>query len=302
MEGSKRTVDHKSLQCFNPIFPPKGFYGHCYNFPALPRTRSRYNLNSTRITDTNYLVCRCHQQALYIDCVPPLCQRRQLYLKPYHVFITDDCQFLLTTMALIEWQAVQWDCGCGDGLFITILFHGKGFRVSLLPPSSNNSIEGPLIRKFDSMNDDDQDEVFAVQNEIDAIIYEAGGPMWAQLAPSIRLDAQPSDLHSLLYPETFSFQLVTGNGRAELLEQETDDSLYHDQHGMKIVNDIGLPKYSSKDIRVLETLVGQGYIAQVLVGGTEMCCKSGDDAFWQSIGREFEWLRKVTKSGRACEI
>ncbi|KAE9373738.1 hypothetical protein N431DRAFT_438912 [Stipitochalara longipes BDJ] len=57
-----------------------------------------------------------------------------------------------------------------------------------------------------------------------------------------------------------------------------------------------LPQYSSKDIRVLETLVGQGYITQVLVEGREMCCKSADDAFWQSIEREFDCLRKVARS------
>jgi serine/threonine protein kinase len=200
------------------------------------------------------------------------------------------------------WQAVQWDSGCGDGLFITIMYRGKCFHVSLLPPSSLDTIEGPLISKFDSMDDEDEDETLAIQEEIEIIVYKAGGPIWTQLAPPLPDGPEPSDLHSVLYPETFSFRFITNNGKAELIPQETEEARYHDRFGMKIVNDIGLPQYSSKDIRVLETLVGQGYIAQVLVEGKEMCCKSGDEAFWQGIEREFNCLCKVARSHLANSI
>lgn len=201
-----------------------------------------------------------------------------------------------------DWQAVQWDSGCGDGLFITIMYHGKRFHVSLLPPSSSNTIEGPLISKFDSLDDEDGDKIQAIQEEIEIIVYEAGRSIWTQLAPPLPDRPELSDLHSLLYPETFFFRFVTNNGKAELVPHESEESNYHDRFGMKIVNDMGIPQYSSKDIRVLETLVGQGYIAQVLVDGKEMCCKSGDDAFWQGIEREFDCLSKVARSQLANSI
>jgi hypothetical protein len=201
-----------------------------------------------------------------------------------------------------DWQAVQWDSGCGEGLFLSVMYHGKRFHVSLLPPSSPDTIEGPLISKFDSMDDEDEDETLAIQEEIETIVYEAGRSIWTQLAPPLPDGPELSDLHSLLYPETFSFRFITNNGKAELVPQEIEEAHYHDRFGMKIVNDMGIPQYSSKDVRVLETLVGQGYIAQVLVEGKEMCCKSGDDAFWQGIEREFDCLCKVARSQLANSI
>ena len=71
---------------------------------------------------------------------------------------------------------------------------------------------------------------------------------------------------------------------------------FHDSDGMKIVNDIGLPQYSSRDIRVLDILAGRSYVTKVLVDGKEMCCKSGDDWFFQAMEREFDCLRKVAIS------
>jgi serine/threonine protein kinase len=195
-----------------------------------------------------------------------------------------------------DWQAVQWDSGCGDGLFITILYHGKRFHISLLPPSSPDTVEGPLILKFDSIDDEGEDQVLAVQKEIETIVYKAGESVWDRLAPPVPNGMELSDLHSLLYPETFPFRFVTNDGKAELIPHEIDQAMYHDRFGMKIVNDIGLPQYSSKDVLVLDTLVGEGYIAKVSAGGKEMCCKSSDEVFWQAMEREFDCLRKVARS------
>jgi hypothetical protein len=198
-----------------------------------------------------------------------------------------------------DWQAVQWDAGCGDGLFITILYHSKRFHVSLLPPSSTDTIEGPLIAKFDFMDDEDGDQIQAAQDEIGLIVYKAGKSIWIQLAPPLPNGERPSDLHSYLYPETFNFRFITNNGKAELIRYEIEDFEAHDHDprpGMKIINNIGLPQYSSKDICVLETLVGQGYITRVLVEGREMCCKAGDEAFSRGIEREFDCLCKVARS------
>ncbi|KAI3322249.1 hypothetical protein HD806DRAFT_536714 [Xylariaceae sp. AK1471] len=198
-------------------------------------------------------------------------------------------------MTFQDWQAVQWDAGCGDGLFITILYHSKRFHISLLPPSSPDTIEGPLISKFDSINDEDHDQILAVQREIEVIVYETGGSVWDHLAPQLPDGLEVSDLHSLLYPETFPFRFITNDGKGELIPHQIDEAIYHNPFGMKIVNDMGLPQYSSKDIHVLETIVGQGYITKVSVEGREMCCKSGAEHFWHGIEREFDCLSKVAR-------
>ncbi|KAH7355125.1 hypothetical protein BKA65DRAFT_605110 [Rhexocercosporidium sp. MPI-PUGE-AT-0058] len=137
------------------------------------------------------------------------------------------------------------------------------------------------------MDDEGQDEVLASQEEIEIVVYETGGSIWTQRPPRFPID-QSSQIYTLFYTQ----KPFTSKRRKH----------YPDRFGMKTVNDMGLPQYSSKDISVLETLVGQGYIPQVLVEGTEMCCKSGDDAFWQGIEREFDCLRKVARSQIANSI
>ena len=137
-----------------------------------------------------------------------------------------------------DWQAVQWGSGCGDGLFVTIMYHSKRFHVSLFPPSSPDTIEEPLISKFDSIDDENEEETLAIQEEIEIVVYEAGRSIWTQLAPPLLDATELSDLHSLLYPETFSFPFITNNGKAELIPQVIEEVRYPDRFGMKIVNDM----------------------------------------------------------------
>ncbi|KAJ2974947.1 hypothetical protein NUW58_g8495 [Xylaria curta] len=150
-------------------------------------------------------------------------------------------------------------------------------------------MEGFLISRFDSIPYEDEEQSFAIQREIELLVYEAGGSIWTRLAPPTLDEPEPSDLHSHLYPETFAFRF-----------KENPD--HHHPSGNRIVNDIGLPQYSSKDIRVLEIIAGHGDITKVAVGGTEMCCKSGDEAFFKGLEREFDCLRTVARSHLAHSI
>ena len=54
---------------------------------------------------------------------------------------------------------------------------------------------------------------------------------------------------------------------------------------LRIGEDTKLPKFSTKDICVLQKLVGDGYIARVLAGGLEMCSKVGDGMRADSVVR-----------------
>jgi len=128
-------------------------------------------------------------------------------------------------------------------------------------------------------------------------VYEAGKSIWTQLAPPVSGGGEKlSDLHSHLYPETFTFCFITKNKKAELIPYEIEDFDVHDHDprpDMTIINNMGLPQYSSKDICVLESLVGEGYITRVLVEGRGMCCKAGVEAFSHGIEQEFHCLRKL---------
>jgi hypothetical protein len=102
------------------------------------------------------------------------------FVPPVHVsFKLTSCALLLRCSKFTvkmkrvpgDWEARQWDAGCGDGVFITIWYHSKRFHMSLLPPSTPDTIEGPLITRFDSTPNED---ILAIQDEIEEIVYEAG--------------------------------------------------------------------------------------------------------------------------------
>src|SRR5450756_2346506 len=76
-------------------------------------------------------------------------------------------------------------------------------------------------------------------------------------------------LHFVLYPQTFFFQFVTVNRKAEVVPHE--DAWHLDEpppFDLDINNELDLPIYSSRDIKVLEHS-GEG-IFKVLGEGKEM--------------------------------
>ena len=123
----------------------------------------------------------------------------------------------------VDWQAAQWGSGRGDGIFITIFYHSKRFHASLLPPSTPDTIEGPLISRFDATADED---IEAIQHEIEKLVYEAGKSIWDQLARPLTDEEKPSDLHSLLYPEPFCFLFTTNDGKAELITDGNEEDVF----------------------------------------------------------------------------
>ena len=123
----------------------------------------------------------------------------------------------------VDWQAAQWGSGRGDGIFITIFYHSKRFHASLLPPSTPDTIEGPLISRFDATADED---IEAITHEIEKIVYEAGKSIWDQLARPLTDEEKPSDLHSLLYPESFRFLFTTNDGKAELITDGNEEDVF----------------------------------------------------------------------------
>lgn len=196
------------------------------------------------------------------------------------------------------------DSDCGNGVSVTIICNGKRIVVNFLPiDSRDGTIEGPLIERYEAAClDEDEEEEEAVQQEIEDIIYDVGRPIFARLAPPAATGARLENLHSLLYPETLSFRFATINGKAEILEQDFHAEQNYPLPPIKINNDLGLPKYSSKDIQVLEKIQGQGEITRVLVDGQERCCKSGEPFNREAVEREFDCFRKIARSQHALSI
>ncbi|TVY41275.1 hypothetical protein LOCC1_G006473 [Lachnellula occidentalis] len=202
---------------------------------------------------------------------------------------------------------VQVHSGRGDGVSVTINCNGKRIIVDFLPTSSlDGTVEGTLLARYEAafLNEDD-DEIDAAQQEIDDLIYTVGKPIFARLAPPIAtVGGQLGNLHSLLYPETMSFRFATINGKAELLKQDCGSYLeqYYPPPPLQINNDLGLPKFSSNDIQVLEKIQGEGEITRVLVGGLERCCKTGEPFNWEAVARETDCLWKIARSKHALSI
>lgn len=69
---------------------------------------------------------------------------------------------------------------------------------------------------------------------------------------------------------------------------------------LTISEDIKLTKFSTKDIGVLQKLLGDGYITQVLVEGQVLISKVGDDLRSDSVQRELDTLLKIGTSQYAA--
>ncbi|TVY88470.1 hypothetical protein LAWI1_G008273 [Lachnellula willkommii] len=200
---------------------------------------------------------------------------------------TDECQ------AGWDYRLVEVYSGRGDGVSITIICNGKRIIVDFLPNESlDGTIEGPLIARYEAaILDEDVDEIDAAEQEIDDIIYTAGKPIFARLAPPLATGSQLGNLHSLLYPETISFRFATINGKAELLKQDCDSYLEHNHPPppFQINNDLGLPKFSSDNI---PEDPGQRW----------NYASSGEPFYWEAVAREADCLWKIARSKHALSI
>ena len=147
-----------------------------------------------------------------------------------------------------------------------------------------------MLSKLDTAQgaaEEDEDEVL---EEIADVVCEAGLPQFARLAPPISQRLLPTDLHSLLNPETFDFKLVTVDGRAQLDQQYTQGQ-ETDLSPLATATSL-LPSFALKEIQVLERLQGK-HITKVLVDGQERCCKISSRLTQAAVQREFNCLTQI---------
>ncbi|KAG7150104.1 hypothetical protein HYQ46_000966 [Verticillium longisporum] len=144
------------------------------------------------------------------------------------------------------------------------------------PGTAPPPIENSFIERYNIACDaEDDDEADTLSDEILDAIVEVGRPIFDQLAPPPAPGATLStDLHTLLFPDEFAFCFRSWYGKAELIA----------------------------DIRVLEDILYNGYIARVAIEGKEMCSKAGDNKGREAAQRELECLWKITSSPYAATI
>ncbi|EEY16059.1 conserved hypothetical protein [Verticillium alfalfae VaMs.102] len=135
-----------------------------------------------------------------------------------------------------------------------------------LPPIENSFIERYNI----ACDAEDDDEADTLSDEILDAVVEAGRPTFDQIAPPPAPGATVStDLHTLFFPDEFSFCFRALDGKADLIRSDSNDT--HDSASLdplgrpfqlNVDHDFTLPRFSTKDIRVLKNILYNGYIAR----------------------------------------
>lgn len=107
--------------------------------------------------------------------------------------------------------------GCNnDELTLFVRWNGARMVVNVDRNLSSSVVENLLIDKYSSAClQDDEDEEDAVRDQLLDAIHEAGHALLDQLAPPSTPES--SNLHSVLFPQQFSFNLVTVGGELKLL-------------------------------------------------------------------------------------
>ncbi|OTB05004.1 hypothetical protein M426DRAFT_73131 [Hypoxylon sp. CI-4A] len=138
---------------------------------------------------------------------------------------------------------------CEDRANFSIPWNNSRIVVDLDPSPISNTTEDSFIKKHNAAGDygDDEEEEIISDRILDTVV-QTGRSLFDQFAPPPAPDA------STPLPEGIFI------------------SFPHEPN-----QDLVLPKFSTRDIYVLEKLLGDGYIARVSAGGREMCCKVGDE-------------------------
>ncbi|KAL2751939.1 hypothetical protein ACRALDRAFT_1083854 [Sodiomyces alcalophilus JCM 7366] len=204
--------------------------------------------------------------------------------------------------------------GRGERVSLYIRWNNARLIIHVDPsPSSTDTttIENSFIERYNVASDaEDDDKADTLANEILDAIVGAGKTVFDKLAPPpAQLAGISTDLHTLLLPDEYAFCFRTLDGKTELIRCDIDgthDGASLDPFGhpfqLHVNDDFNLPRFSTKDIRVLENILHNGYIARVAVDGSEICSKAGDSRGPEAAQRELDCLWKITTSQYASTI
>lgn len=201
-------------------------------------------------------------------------------------------------------------CGVGSDCEITLKCNNKRFIVLLsrrpLPSFDKpNSIECIFLKRLDgALESKDPLEVDTTIEEISGFVATLCQPMFQEFAPIIGDESQVLDLDSCLNPETYKLQLITIDGKPKVIRCNGNSiihSMFSGLHVRTTAVNLGLPKFSPKQVKVLEKYKGTS-IMKVSAGGRVMCCKVADDRTHLAIDREFRCLQQISAADLDCPL
>ncbi|KAK3937804.1 hypothetical protein QBC46DRAFT_391804 [Diplogelasinospora grovesii] len=238
-----------------------------------------------------------------------------------------------------SWGIQEIYLTCESHLIIAISYGAARIEVQLHQTRSGRAAEDKLIKEYKAACDaEDEDKEMAVAERVADQIMETGKPVFDKLAP---VQSAEEDFHSLIFPEKFAFSLSTVKGRWQItkLEEEphtnvpgrrepmrtvleddtamdepddgfSDEDMDTDQDDLAddeiflvtTTADLDLPRYSTKDIKLIERLDGFGIVARVVVDGQERCVKVLDRDTRRAVQREFDCLKKIAASPYAATM
>lgn len=213
----------------------------------------------------------------------------------------------------------QVSYGCHDGVTFYMRWNQARMVVNLDYNHCPDSMENPLIEKYTSAClGGDEEEVDAIEDEIIDVIVGFGAPTFDHFAPP--RTKRPPSLQSILFPRQYYFSLATVGGRMSVLPEGSyrlEISGVPEKGTARVVpvppslpskprfstisvrlevkEDLRVPRYQTTDIQVLKNLLGDGYVAHVLVDGRDMCAKIGRDFDGGAMQRELDCLAKITE-------
>ncbi|KAH7172981.1 hypothetical protein DER46DRAFT_499272 [Fusarium sp. MPI-SDFR-AT-0072] len=230
---------------------------------------------------------------------------------------------VVETEAMEDIADYELHSGIGDGADMVFTFNGCLISVSIFPSNglstkdSQGQEDGPLqdhlidiVEKATMCQDDvERDEL---EDEVFAVILDAGRPLFYQLISSQKASAQNTkSLHHFLFPPFFHFRLdvPSSTGSVSIVpisscETKTihavDSAMeqgYHDE--LEICQD--LPPYVPEEVTVTEVFLrgARAITAAVQVQGRDMFCKSSGEPGGLSNtrkGRELQCLHKIRES------
>ncbi|KAK3938159.1 hypothetical protein QBC46DRAFT_390904 [Diplogelasinospora grovesii] len=196
---------------------------------------------------------------------------------------------------------------CDGHLITTIMYGASLIEVHLHPTGSWRGAEDELIENY-KVACNDVVKVWKKKFAADDVashIMSAGKEAFKKLAPV----QSAEDFHPLILPEKLICTLsnVEGEWQITELEKGLHTNVPGGREPMRraVLEDdtaMDLPRYSTKDIKLVERLGRSGIVARVVVDGQERCVRVLDRNTHRAVQREFDCLKKIAASPYAATI
>lgn len=161
----------------------------------------------------------------------------------------------------------EMSSGCRERVSLHIRWNDARLVVHLdLSPlgTAVSPIENSFIERYNAACDaEDLDEAERLLDDILDAAVEAGRPIFDLLAPPPAPGATTSpDLQTLLFPIEYTFYFRTLDSKVELIRSDRHNEASLDPLGqpfhLTVDKAFNLPRFSTKDILVLENLLNNG--------------------------------------------